>query len=154
MKPPMYLTFRYSAALGSILLLLFVSLYLIHWPHLCNFFHLPTYWHSNSLDKWTAISTNAITTVCFVTESSDLPSCDPHILLPSLLGTEDIKANLLKAFLTDLVFHMKFCTDNSWIRNLSLQWGAYSKHSVFDVRCLEQTHNVHVWIKTYLSIMF
>lgn len=143
MKPLMYLTFQYSAAIGSILLLLFVSLYLIHWLHLCNFFHLPTYWHSNSLDKCTAISTNAITTLCLVTERSGHPSCDPHILLPALLGTENIKTGLLKTFLTDLVFHMKFCTVNSWIRNLRLQWGVYSKHSVFNVHCLEQTHNVH-----------
>lgn len=89
-----------------------------------------------------------------VTERSDHPSCDPHILLPTFLGTEDIKAGLLKAFLTDLVFHMKFCTDNSGIRNLSLQWGACSKHSMFDVHCLEQTHKVCVWIKIHLSITF
>lgn len=130
MKSPMYLTFQYSAALGSILLLLFGFLYLIHWPHLCKFFHLPIYWHSNSLYKWTAISKNAITTICLVAEMSDHHSCDPRILLPAPLGTEDIKAGLLKAFLTDLMFHMKFCTDYFWIRNLDLQWRTYFKHSV------------------------
>lgn len=121
----------------DILLFSFVSLYFIHWPHLCNFFHLLIYWHSNSVGKWTAITTNAITTVCLVIERSDHPRCDPHILLPTLLGTEDIKAGLLKEFLIELVFHMKFCTDNSWIRNICLQREAYSKHSVFHAHCLE-----------------
>lgn len=113
-------------------------------PIFVTFFHLPTYWHSNSLDKWTAISTNAITAVCLVVERSDHPICDPHILLPTLSGTEDIKAGLLRAFLTDQVFHTKFYTDNSWIRNPSLQWEAYSKHSVFDIHCLEQSHTIHI----------
>lgn len=84
---PPTLLFQYSAASGDILLFLFVSLYFFHWPHLCNFFHLPIYWHSNSLDKWTAIPTNAITTVYLVIERSDHPSCNPLILLPILLGT-------------------------------------------------------------------